>query len=285
MIRAWRASSSFEGRSSLRSWLFRIATNVCLDMHRSVQRRARPMEMGPASAPDESRLGPLMPEAHWVTPIADAKIQPESADPGEVTAYRDSVRLAFITALQHLQPRQRAALILCEVLGWQAAEAAGLLETTVAAVNSSLQRARATLASLEPSPARDRLSPAHEELLVRYVEAFEKYDIDSFVQLLHEDAVQSMPPFPMWLQGARHIGDFMLLPGPSACRGSRLVPLHANGCPAFAQYKPDPAGGFATWAIQVLEFAGGKVAELSLFLVLLDPVRLFESFGLPSHLD
>jgi RNA polymerase sigma-70 factor (ECF subfamily) len=285
MIRAWRAASTFEGRSSVRSWLYRIATNVCLDMHRAVQRRARPMEIGPSSPPDESHLGPLIAEPHWVTPIADEKIQPENADPGEIAAYRDSVRLAFITALQHLPPRQRAVLILCEVLGWHAAEAAELLESTVPAVNSALQRARATMATLQPSPARDQLSPRHEELLARYVEAFERYDIEAFVQLLREDAIQSMPPFAMWLQGARNIGDFMVLPGPSACRGSRLVPLHANGCPAFAQYKPDPGGGFVPWAIQVLELDDGKVAELSHFLAMLDPVRLFESFGLPLHLD
>src|SRR5579862_3603702 len=148
LVRAWRAADRFEGRSSVRSWLYRIATNVCVDMHRGVQRRARPMELGPSSPPDESLLGPMLPEATWVTPIADGRIAPETADPAEVTQFRESVRLAFVAALQHLPPRQRAALVLCEVLRWQASEVADLLDTSVAAVNSALQRARATLADL-----------------------------------------------------------------------------------------------------------------------------------------
>ena len=148
MVRAWRNAERFEGRSSLRSWLYRIATNVCIDMQRQVQRRARPMEMGPASPPDESNLGPMLPEATWVTPIADGRVAPELADPAEVAQYRESIRLAFVTALQHLPPRQRATLVLCEVLRWPAAEVAELLETSVAGVNSALQRARATLSEL-----------------------------------------------------------------------------------------------------------------------------------------
>ena len=285
MLRAWRNAAGFEGRSSLRSWLYRIATNVCIDMHRQVQRRARPMEMGPASPPDESFLGPMLPEATWVTPVPDARVAPEGADPAEVAAYRESVRLAFVTALQHLPPRQRSALILCEVLRWQVAEVAELLGTSVAAVNSALQRARATLGAL-PAEARPApLGDADAELLKRYVDAFERYDIERLVTLLHEDAVQSMPPFAMWVRGAGNIARFMVEPGPSGCRGSRLVPTSANGCPAFGQYRPDPAGGFAPWALQVLEISEGKITGMAWFLALLSPERLFPEFGLPLQLS
>jgi RNA polymerase sigma-70 factor (ECF subfamily) len=285
MVRAWRNSDRFEGRSSVRSWLYRIATNVCIDMHRSVQRRARPMEMGPSSPPEESHLGPLLPEATWVTPVTDASVAPESSDPAEIAQYRESIRLAFVTALQHLPARQRAALILCEVLRWQVAEAAELLDTSVAAVNSALQRARATLGSLPAGAHREKLDDADAELLERYVDAFERYDIERLVTLLHEDAVQSMPPFAMWIQGAANIGTWMVQPGPSACRGSRLLPTWANGCPAFGQYKPDPAGGHAPWALQVLEISGGRITGMNFFLTVLDPTWLFAEFGLPVHLD
>jgi len=284
-VRAWRAAETFEGRSSVRSWLYRIATNVCIDMGRQVQRRARPMEMGPSSPPDESLLGPLLPEATWVTPIADGRIAPETADPAEVTQFRESVRLAFVAALQHLPPRQRAALVLCEVLRWQASEVADLLDTSVAAVNSALQRARATLADLSEEDQPPDLGSPDEELLRRYVDAFERYDIEALVALLHDDAVQSMPPFAMWVRGARDIGQFMLEPTPSGCRGSRLVRVAANGYPAFAQYKPDPAGGYSAWAIQLVDISDGKIASLNYFLALLDLEHLFPAFGLPLHLD
>jgi RNA polymerase sigma-70 factor, ECF subfamily len=285
MIRAWRNAAGFEGRSSLRSWLYRIATNVCIDMQRQVQRRARPMDMGPSSPPEESRLGPLLPESTWVTPIADDRIAPDTSDPAEVAQYRDSVRLAFVTALQHLPPRQRAVLILCEVLRWQASEVADLLDTSTAAVNSALQRARGTLSTLTEDDHPPDLGDADRALLDRYVDAFERYDIESLVALLHEDAVQSMPPFELWLRGATDIGRWMVEPGPSECRGSRLVPTSANGCPAFGQYRPDPAGGFTPWAIQVLEYSEGRIAQMSFFLAFLDPERLFSFFGLPLHLD
>jgi RNA polymerase sigma-70 factor (ECF subfamily) len=285
MLRAWRHGNTFEGRSSVRSWIYRIATNVCIDMSRQVQRRARPMEMGPASPPDDSLLGGLLPEATWVTPIPDARIAHDDGDPAEIALNRESIRLAFITALQHLPARQRAVLILREVLRWEASEVAELLDTSTAAVNSALQRARATL---ETVPSVDNAAPldrTDEELMRRYVEAFEKYDVEALIKLLHQDAIQSMPPFALWLQGAEDIGAWMLQPAPSACRGSRLIRTSANGCPAFAQYKPDPAGGLAPWAIQVLEVTDGKIAEMSFFLYFLDPERLFTSFGLPLHLD
>jgi RNA polymerase sigma-70 factor, ECF subfamily len=285
MLRAWRSADGFEGRSSVRSWLYRIATNVCIDMHRHVQRRARPMDMGPASLADESFLGPVLPEATWVTPIPDARVAGESLDPAEIAQYRDSVRLAFITALQHLPPRQRAALILCEVLRWRVAEAAELLDMSVAAVNSALQRARATLAALPREVHHDNLDDADAELLARYADAFERYDIERLVALLHEDAVQSMPPFAMWIQGAANIGRWMVQPGPSQCRGSRLLATSANGCPAFGQYRPDPGGGYAPWALQILEISHAKITGINSFLAFLDPERLFPDFGLPLHLD
>ena len=285
MLRAWRHAEGFEGRSSLRSWLYRIATNVCIDMQRQVQRRARPVDLGPASPPDESHLGPLLLATRWVTPIPDDRVVAETADPAEVAQFRESVRLAFVTALQHLPARQRCALILCEVLRWQAAEVAELLETSVAAVNSALQRARATLADLPFEAQPDALDEATAELLESYVNAFERYDIEALVALLHDDAVQSMPPFALWLEGAANIGAWMVQPGPSGCRGSRLLRTNANGCPTFGQYRPDPAGGYAPWALQVLEVSEGRIAAMNFFLAVLDPQRLFPAFGLPLHLD
>src|SRR5271154_7119728 len=178
MLRAWRNADSFEGRSSVRSWLYRIATNVCIDMQRNVQRRARPMEMGPSSPPIEANLGPLHPENTWITPIPDARVAPEGADPAEVVHYRESIRLAFVTALQHLPARQRAALILCEVLRWPVSEAAELLDTSVPAINSALQRARSTLRTLPAEDRSEHLDDADAELLARYVDAFERYDVD-----------------------------------------------------------------------------------------------------------
>ena len=281
MLRAWRAADSFEGRSSVRSWLYRIATNVCLDQLRGAKRRARPTELGPSQPPVPSSLERVLPEGAWVSPIADERLLPVEADPAEVQAARDSVRLAFVAALQHLPPRQRAALILCEVLRWQVAEAAELLDTTTAAVNSALQRARATLASLDIAEQTPVVDADQADLLARYVEAFERYDIERLVTLLHDDAIQTMPPYAMWLQGSADIGRFMLGPG-HECRGSRLVPTAANGLPAFGHYKPDPAGGYAPWALVVLEISGSKVQAIHSFL---EAERLFPTFGLPPRLS
>ena len=281
MLRAWRSSGQFEGRSSVRSWLYRIATNVCLDMLRGRQRRARPMELGPPSAPDEAFLGQMLPENRWVSPIADERVLPTGADPAEIVEARDTVRLAFVTALQHLPPKQRATLILCEVLRFQATEVAELLGTTVPAVNSALQRARATLAAVPADQRAGGVPEDHAELLNRYVDAFERYDMSALVGLLHEDALQSMPPFAMWIRGAVDIATWMVQPGPSACRDSRLIPVRANGCPAFGQYKPDPGGGRAPWALQVLEISGDRIARMTMFL---DTAALFPAFGLPAHL-
>lgn len=280
MIRAWRSADRFEGRSSLRSWLYRIATNVCLDMLRGQKRRARPMELGPSRPPVESSLESVLPEASWISPIADDRVLPAEADPADLAEARETVRLAFVAALQHLPARQRAVLILCEVLRWQATEAAELLDTTVTAVNSALQRARATMASLDDRTPSTSLEADQQELLARFADAFERYDIDRLVRLLHDDAVQSMPPYAMWLQGSADIGRFMMGVG-HACAGSLLVATSANGCPAFGQYKPDPGGGHAPWALQVLEISGDRISAIHSFL---DAERLFASFGLAPHL-
>jgi RNA polymerase sigma-70 factor (ECF subfamily) len=282
MLRAWRGAENFEGRSSLRSWLYRIATNVCLDMLRGEKRRALPMDLGPASPPVESLLRPWPSEDLWVTPIPSQAVLPEHGDPAEIAATRDSVRLAFVTALQHLPPRQRAALILCEVLRVPAAEAAAILDTTVASVNSALQRARATLAALpdEQRPAdvgTASMDTASARLLARYVDAFQRYDMTALLALIHEDAVMTMPPFELWVRGGRDITTFMMQPAASQCAGSVLVPVSANGVQAWGQYKP----GGSPWGLQVHEASGGKFSRLTWFL---DAQRLFPLFGLPARL-
>ncbi len=281
MVRAWRSFDSFEGRAAVRSWVYRIATNVCLDMLRGRQRRARPMEMGPSSPAEISHLGPKLAENTWVTPIADSRVLPNSNDPADLADARETIRLAFVTALQHLPARQRAVLILREVLRWQAAEVAELLDTTVASVNSALQRARATLAHRPPATgAPPAMDAGQQDLLARYVDAFERYDIPRLVTLLHEDAVQSMPPYAMWLVGPEEIGRW-LLGGGYGCRGSLLIPTRASGCAAFGQYRIDPAGGYAPWALQVIETSGERITGFHSFL----DTELFATFGLPAHLD
>jgi len=277
-IRAWKAIDGFEGRSALRSWLYRIATNVCLDMLEGRKRRARPMDLGPAGEPVVENL--RTPDQLWIQPIPDSLVVPEG-DPAQVTEARETVRLAFVAALQHLPPRQRAVLILCEVLRWKAAEVAELLETSVASVNSALQRARATLAAAEVSPSTTAPSveAADAELLARYVDAFERYDMDALTKLIHEDAIQSMPPFDLWLTGRDDIFTWWIGPG-NGCRGSRVIPTSAaNGSPAFGQYKPNEAGdGYEPWALQVLEVENGRIVELTFFL---DTETVFPRFGLP----
>src|SRR5437762_2138619 len=228
MVRAWRTISGFEGRSSLRSWLYRIANNVCVDMHRSPQRRARPMEMGPSTATKDVVLGAPRPDYTWIQPIADGRVIDVDGDPAEVTAGRESIRLAFVAALQHLPAKQRSALILCEVLRWQAVEVAELLDTTVASVNSALQRARATMAALPAETLDSTVDPEHQELLARYVDAFERYDMAALVRLLRDDVVLSMPPYDLWLQGPQDLTDWFLGQG-IGCRGGRLVPIDVNG--------------------------------------------------------
>jgi RNA polymerase sigma-70 factor, ECF subfamily len=282
LVRAWRGAERFEGRSALRSWLYRIATNVCLDMVRSAQRRARPMDLGPAREPIESNLY-IPAEARWIEPIPDAMIT-LGEDPAQVAETRESVRLALVAALQHLPARQRAVLILREVLHWDASEVAELLDTTVASVNSSLQRARARLASRHPgaSDAQEPLTAADRQLLERYVAAFERYDLTGLTSLIREDATQSMPPYDMWLRGRDDILTWWFGPG-IGCRGSRLLPTPgARGRPAYGQYKPSPNGGFDPWALMVVDLSGGLISEVNFFL---DTARIFPLFGLPARLD
>ncbi len=282
LVRAWRGFDRFEGRAALRSWLYRIATNVCLDLLNARERRARPMDLGPAREPVESNLRSL-PEVTWIEPIPDGRVVPEG-DPAELAVARETIRLAFVAALQYLPPRQRATLILCEVLRWQASEVAELLETSVASVNSALQRARATLAAsnLSAADTPSTVDEADAALLARYVEAFERYDMEALTSLIHEDATQSMPPYDLWLSGRDDILQWWLGPG-GGCRGSRVVPTSAaNGAPAFGQYKPAATGGgYEPWALQVLEVADGRIVELTFFL---DTKRLFPLFGLPASL-
>ena len=281
-VRAWRGIERFEGRAALGSWLYRIATNVCFDMLASRKRRARPMDLGPAREPVADNLD-LLPETTWIEPMPDSLVT--EGDPAAVTETRETIKLAFVAALQHLPPKQRAVLILCEVLRWKAAEVAELLETSVASVNSALQRARATLeahkvSALETPPSVD---DEHAELLARYVRAFERYDMDELTSLIHEDATQSMPPFSLWLAGRDDMLAFWVGPG-NTCRGSRVVPVtSSNGSPAFGQYRPKPSGdGYEPWALQVVEIEDGKIVELTFFL---DTERVFPRFGLPLELD
>jgi RNA polymerase sigma-70 factor (ECF subfamily) len=294
MVRAWRHAGGFEGRSTLRAWLYRIATNVCLAASEGRRRRALPVDLGPASEP---RPGPLAtrPEPTWVEPVADHRVLPSStddpaADPAERVVARESIRLAFVTALQYLPPRQRAVLILREVLRWPAADVAELLETTVVSVSSALQRARATLAAggidtdsaLRPDPAR--LDERHRALLARYVDAFERFDVEAIVALLHQDAISQMPPVALWFRGRDAVRRALEAGGEDQpCRGSRLVPVAVNGGAGFAQYRPDPdGGGFHAWGLQVVEIDGDLIGTITSFL---DAATLFPRFGLPLRLD
>ncbi|HET6870959.1 MAG TPA: sigma-70 family RNA polymerase sigma factor [Solirubrobacteraceae bacterium] len=282
-LRAWRAFDRFEGRAAFRSWLYRIATNVCLDMLNSRNRRARPMDFGPAVEPVESNLNTL-PEVSFIEPIPTSLVSAES-DPAELAVQRDTIRLAFVAALQHLPARQRAVLILCEVLRWKATEVAELLDTSVASVNSALQRARATLEQreIEDTDAVAPMDPEQKEFLERYVDAFQRYDVQALTALLREDATQSMPPFDLWLAGREDVLKWWFGPG-IGCQGSRVIPVEsANGCIAFGQYKPSESGsGYDPWALQVLEIVDGKIVDITFFL---STERLFPLWGLPPRLE
>src|SRR6201995_892726 len=282
-LRAWRAFDRFEGRAAFRSWLYRIATNVCLDMLNGRNRRARPMDFGPSVEPVESNLNTL-PEVSFIEPIPTSLVSAQS-DPAELAVQRDTIRLAFVAALQHLPSRQRAVLILCEVLRWKASEVAELLDTSVASVNSALQRARATLEQreIEATDAPAPMDATQREFLARYVDAFQRYDVDALTAVIREDATQSMPPFDLWLSGRDDILTWFFGPG-MGCAGSRVIPVEtANGQLAFGQYKPSESGsGYDPWALQVLEIADGKVVELTFFL---STERLFPLWGLPPRLE
>ncbi|MGP4044996.1 sigma-70 family RNA polymerase sigma factor [Streptomyces sp. 2A115] len=285
LVRAWRSYDKFEGRSSMRSWLYRIATNVCLDMLTAGNKRARPMDLTDSTPLAQAALTPRA-DNTWLEPMPDGRVLPTPSDPAEAAVAKESVRLAFMAALQQLPPKQRAVLILREVLAWKASEVAELLGTTVASVNSALQRARATLAERDGAAVEgatsDPLDEEQQKLLERYVAAFEGYDMTALTALLHEDAVMTMPPFDLWLTGPEDITGFMTTLG-APCANSRLVPVAVNGLPGFAQYKPDPdTGGFTPWAVQVLEISEGRIAGFHCFL---DTKRWFPLFGLPLHLE
>ena len=281
LVRAWRNYDRFEGRSALRSWLYRIATNVCLDMQKGPQRRARPMDLGPSSPAELKYLGAQTSESVWVQPMPDALTMPAGGDPAEIAAARESIRLAFVAALQHLPARQRAVLILREVLRWPAADVAELLETSVASVNSALQRARATLAERDlDESVPDPTDPDHQALLARYVDAFERNDMVARVDILHEDAVIAMPPDPLWLEGRDDVIAWFVGPG-HECEGSKLLATTANGGAAFGSYRQTRPGLHEPWALQVLEFRDGKVSGHHNFL----SPELFPFFGLPTRLE
>jgi len=278
MVRAWKSLGRFDGRSSLRTWLYRIATNVCLDALSDRSRRVRPMEERQVGTIEDEL--DVRPRTHWLEPIADVQAIPGDVNPLEQTMLRQSTRLAFVAALQHLPARQRAALLLTEVLGWSAAEVAECLEMSVAAVNSALQRARATLASRNVDPPAEALSEEQSVLLDRYVDAFHRYDVDALVALMREDATLSMPPYTLWLQGKGAISGWLLGRG-AGCRGSRLVPTSACGSPAFGQYRLNGSdSGYRPWALIVLELEDGRIAGWNSFL---DTERLFPLFGLPPQ--
>lgn len=268
MVRAIRGLSGFTGRAALRTWLLRIATNVCLDELSRRKRRARPMEAPPGAPGDPITFTPA---EDWVEPVPEAWLLPPSADPHAVLATRQSIRLAFVAALQHLPPRQRAALLLTQVLGLSAAETAEILSSTVSSVNSALQRARARLTELDPAAPE----PPSTDLAERYAAAFERYDVDALVALMTDDVTFCMPPIPLWLRGRAHVTTFLRGPG-AECEGSVLVPVAASGAVAFAQYRH---GGRTPWGLVVLERRGDRVSGINTFL---DVARLFPLFGLPQ---
>ena len=284
MLRAWRALDKFEGRSALRSWLYSIATNVCLDVLNGKERRVRPMQLGEAGKPVIESLAATRPDGEWILPMPDGKVVDDGGDPAEVAAAKETLKLAFIAALQFLPPKQRAVLILRDVLRWKASEVAELLDTSEASVNSALQRARASVDehNIESDDIAEPSDDEHADLLARYMEAFERYDMDALTALLHEDATLSMPPYELWLTGHENIKAWMLGPG-HECRGSRLIPIRVNGTVGYGQYRPSgPNGEHEPWALGVLEIKDGQVIGLNSFL---DTASLFPLFGLPAALD
>lgn len=282
MLRAWKGGARFRADASVRTWLYRIATNVCLDAIEAGKRqRIRPVECTPEpGVVRDDIILERLPREHWVEPIPDALALPApgSCDPEELAVLRESIRLAFVAALQYLPPRQRAVLLLTQVLGWSAAEAAEGLDMSVAAVNSALQRARATLDLRNPAVVPRALSSEQEQLVARYVEAFERYDVSALTALLREDATHSMPPYALWLQGHDSIARWLLGYG-HRCRGSRLVPVEAcGGTPAFAQYRD---GGATPFALIMLELDENRITSMTSYL---DVETLFPRFGVPMRL-
>jgi RNA polymerase sigma-70 factor, ECF subfamily len=281
MVRAWRSIDKLAERAALRSWLYRIATNVCYDMLQSAQKRARPMDLAsPVTA--DSQLDAGLPESAWVQPVPDARVLPAQGDPAELAAAKETLKLAFVAALQHLPARQRAVLILREVLRWQASEVAELLDTSVASVNSALQRARATLdeLNLDADGAPEVDDGEQREFLARYVDAFERYDVNELITLLHKDVTFNMPPFELWLQGPEQVGRWMLGPG-IGCANARVRVTSANGCPAVGIYKTTDGKVWEPFNIAVLDVANGGIAGITHFLY----PELFPAFGLPTRIE
>ncbi|MFI9170429.1 sigma-70 family RNA polymerase sigma factor [Streptomyces lincolnensis] len=284
MVRAWRSRERFEGRSSVRSWMYRIATNVCLDALAAGKRRALPMDL---SGPTSGAVSPGTPldGGTWIEPcpehLTGAGSGTGDSDPAEASVARESVRLAFVAALQLLPPKQRATLLLRDVLAFSAREVADLHYTSVASVNSALQRARATLAARRAERADPAPDAVQRVLADRYAKAFSRFDMVELSMLIHVDATLSLPPYALWMRGVSDIRAW--LNGPAiGCKGSRLVPTSANGSPAFGQYRPRPDGpGFDPWALQVIEFGPDRITGINAFR---DTDRLFPLFGLPSHL-
>lgn len=279
-VRAWRSIGSFEGRSTFRAWLYRIATNVCLTMLSGRAKRALPTDLG---SPHQvgTKLDPALTHDRWVQPVPDSRVLNPDSDPAEIATSRETIRIAFVAALQHLPPRQRAVLILRDVLRWPTADVADLLDTTAVSVKSALQRARATLQTRPVPTTPTTLSTAQEDLLARYVEAFERYDITALVDLLVEDATLSMPPLPVWLRGKASIGQWWGTEG-TACANSRLVPVEANAAPAFAQYHKSSTGtGYDAFALQIIALGDHLIEAFDIFV---DP-ETFALFGLPQHIE
>jgi RNA polymerase sigma-70 factor, ECF subfamily len=277
MIRAWKGLDRFDGRASLKNWLYRIATNVCLDEIHNKGRRARPIEDGsPFSGTPSMEDLVQRPTTEWIEPIADARALASEPDPSQRVILKQSIRLAFVAALQKLAPKQRAVLLLLDVLGFSAAEAAETLDTSVASVNSALQRARTAISDKNLRAASELTQP-QKEMLDRYVVAFEQYDINALTTLMQQDATLSMPPYALWFQGTEAIRNWMLGLG-CGCRGSRLLPVQACGSPSFAQYRVNPEGGHKAWALIVLELSDNRIAAVNSFL---DVENLFPHFDLP----
>jgi RNA polymerase sigma-70 factor, ECF subfamily len=277
-LRAWRSYHAFEGRSSLRTWLYRIATNVCLTALEDRGRRPLPTGLG---HPSTTAGEPLVEDAEipWLEPVPDSMV----ADPAEQVATRETIRLAFVAALQHLPPRQRSVLILRDVLRWKAAEVAEALGTTTVAVNSILQRAHAQLDKAQPSETSvsEPTDAEVKDLLERYVEAFWEKDVDTIVSLLKQDAVWEMPPFLGWYQGAENIGDLIDTQCPGGVHDMRMLPTRANGQPAFGLYMRQEDGAFTPFQLQVLQLSGTRVGRVVAFF----DERLFATFGLPAKLE
>jgi RNA polymerase sigma-70 factor, ECF subfamily len=280
-LRAWRAFHGFENRSSVRTWMYRIATNTCLTALEGKNRRPMPTGLGqPASDPRgalESR-----PEVTWLEPLPDAVVWGRGdSDPAGEVVTRESVRLAFVAALQHLTPQQRAVLILRDVLAWQASEVAEVLDISVAAVNSALQRARAHVGQMSDQQPASPLNDRARRLLDSYVAAFERYDVAAIVSLLTEDAVWEMPPFTGWYQGASAIGALIETNCPATGAGDmRLVSVAANGQPAYGLYMRDLDGIHRAFQLQTLSLTDGLVSHVAVFFDL----SLFDTFGLPPEL-